>query len=136
MLLNRGRPISGRFVLFGLFVVLGACSAPPTHILDSDVPTPPGLEGRLLENLKRDDGRLVEAHAMFVGHVANAEAALSEAATRFFAEGWTMESSEGDEIMADGLFLKDDRSVRVRVIKNELDPAMSRMSYVLVDTGG
>ena len=120
-----------RCLVVALIGALSGCSSATKFILDSDVPTPEHLDGRLLNGLKREDGRLVGAHAIYVGNIANAQASLARVEMQFTKAGWVLERAAGDEIKADGFFLKDTRSCRVRVLKNELDPAMSRMSYEL-----
>lgn len=116
--------------------VIGGCAGTPEFVLDSDIPTPTALDGVLLNQLKRDDGQLVGASAIYVGMIANAEASLADLETQFVGSGWMLESAHGNDVQAVGVFTKGARLCRVRVLKNELNPAMSRMNYTLGDRDG
>ena len=136
MIRMQDHALVSRWLVVVLIGALSGCSSTDKFILDSDVPTPAHLEGRLLNGLKREDGRLVGAHAIYIGDIANAQASLARVETQFTKAGWVLETAVGDDIKADGFFRKDTRSCRVRVLKNELDPAMSRMSYELGGSDG
>jgi hypothetical protein len=126
-----------RWLVVGALIgVIGGCGGTPEFILDSDIPTPTALDSVLVNQLKRDDGLLVGASAIYVGKIANAEATLADLEQQFADSGWTLETASGDDVQAVGVFTKDARSCRVRVLKNELNPAMSRMNYTLGDRDG
>ena len=109
--------------------VLAGCSTSTSYVLDSDIPTPAGFESRLLTGVKRKANLLVGAESIYAGTVIDAESALAEVTKRFDQNGWKTERSSGDQVMATSIFAKGDRRCLVRVIKNQLSPAMSRMSY-------
>ena len=50
-------------------------------------------------------------------------------AARFRTSGWTIESRSSTASTATAIFMKVDRRCRVRILRNELDPSMSRVAY-------
>ena len=110
---------------------MGGCSSQPRYLLDTDIPTPSGFEGRSLSGVKRSGNVLVSAQSIYAGTVIDAESQLIAVKNRFTDNGWTVERSSGDQVVATGIFARNDRRCRVRVMKNELDPEMSSISYVV-----
>ena len=126
-------PRSGLVILATMVIgmVLVGCSSTPSYLLDSDIPAPSGFEGRSLSGVKRANDLVVGAQSIYAGAVIDAESSLAEVEKRFHASGWQVERSSGDQVVATAIFAKEDRRCRVRVTKNELDPEMSRISYVV-----
>ena len=121
-----------RFLTAGLVVILlQACSSAPRTLLDSDVPAPADMENRLTDDIKRRGGQLISAHAVYAGMVIDADTTLNGIIARFLDAGWSVQRNSGDEIFAVGVFMKNDRRCRVRVLKNELSPSMSQSSYLV-----
>lgn len=109
--------------------LLGACGGKQEFLLDSDVPIPADSAGRATSGIERRDGVLTGVDTVFVIEVDDPQARLDALATRFSASGWSNESRGSSASTASIVFANDDRRCRVRIVRNELDPAMSRIAY-------
>ena len=89
------------------------------------------MDNRLTDDIKRRGGQLISAHAVYAGMVIDADTTLNGIIARFLDAGWSVQRNSGDEIFAVGVFMKNDRRCRVRVLKNELAPSMSQSSYLV-----
>lgn len=116
-------------------VLLAGCAAKPTFVLDSDVPAPEGASGRATSGIERRGTELVGVRTVFADEVRDPSATLDGLRTRFIAGGWTVETSGATGSTATAIFRDGDRRCRVHVVRNDLDPAMSRIAYRL-DTVG
>ena len=111
--------------------MINGCASEPRFLLDSDIPTPTGFQGRSLSGVKRSDGLVVAAQSIYAGTIVDAQKELNAIERRFTQSGWDVAQSSGDQIVATAIFSRNDRRCRVRVMKNELNPEMSRISYVV-----
>ena len=71
----------GAVLLAGL--LMHGCASEPRFLLDSDIPTPPGFEGRSLTGVKRSDGLVIAAQSIYAGTVKNAGKELGVIEQRF-----------------------------------------------------
>jgi hypothetical protein len=124
-----------RCVIGLLAIVLTvSCSSKPAFLLDSDLPSPAGMSNRETSGIDRKQDLLVGINSVFAGWVIDASASLDTLKLRFSRSGWSVSRSSGNTVLATGIFVKGGRSCRVRVMKNQLDPAMSRISYLVYET--
>ena len=121
-----------RYVI-GLLAImlLVSCTSKQEFLLDSDVPAPAGMDNRETSGISRKQDLLIGIDSVFAGRVIDARASLDALKVRFTQNGWVLDRSSGNTVLATGVFEKTDRRCRVRVLKNELDPAMSRISYLV-----
>ena len=118
-------------IAFFVIVLLVSCSTKQEFLLDSDVPAPSGMDNRETSGITRKQDLLIGIDSVFAGRVIDASSSLDGLKVRFSRNGWVLVRSSGDTVLATGIFEKTDRRCRVRVMKNELDPAMSRISYLV-----
>ena len=123
------RTLAG-FALLG--VILVGCGSKEAFVLDSDVPIPSDTVGRVTTDVKRDGGLLVRVNTVFAGAVDDPTLRLETLETRFKNGGWVSLGPTATGSTAVCFFTKTGRSCQVRVVRNELDPAMSRIAYRLV----
>jgi hypothetical protein len=122
--------IRGGLALFLTAVVCG-CGPEPAFVLDSDVPAPQDASGRATGGIKRRGSELVGVETVFADEVTDPQSALEVLRGRFVASGWSVEHAGATGSTATAVFMKGDRRCRVRVVRNDLDPAMSRIAYRL-----
>ena len=109
--------------------LLGGCGGKQDFLLDSDVPIPSESAGRATSGIERRDGLLTGIDTVFVIEVNDPQVRLDDLASRFSASGWSIESRGSSVSTASIVFVSGDRRCRVRIVRNELDPAMSRIAY-------
>ena len=130
----------GPFVGFAGFALLAAllvgCATPVAFVLDSDLPVPSDTVARGTTDVERDGGRLVRVNTVFAGTVNDPTQRLETLATRFKNVGWVSLGPTATGSTAVCFFTKSGRSCQVRVVRNELDPGMSRIAYRLVPIQG
>ena len=131
-------PIIHRGVRAALWVVattlvLG-CESKPSFVLDSDVPAPGDASGRATSGIERRGSELIGVRTVFADEVRDPAVTLESLRRRFVAGGWTVESSGATGSTSTAVFRKGDRRCRVRVVRNDLDPGMSRIAYLLDTT--
>lgn len=118
-------------VAVAAMLLVAGCGAKPSFVLDSDVPAPDGASGRATSGIDRRGAELIGVRTVFADEVRDPVATLDGLRSRFVAGGWTVESRGATGSTATAVFRKGDRRCRVRVIRNDLDPAMSRIAYRL-----
>lgn len=121
---------------FGLAALLSClattgCGSEKTFLLDSDIPIPPDSAGRATTGIERRNGVLVNVDTVFSEKVDDPTTTLRFLERRFAETGWSIDRRGSTGSTAVVYFVKDDRSCSVRVIRNELDPAMGRVAYRL-----
>lgn len=109
--------------------LLGGCGGKQDFLLDSDIPIPTKSAGRATSGIERRDGLLTGVDTVFVTKVDDPQARLDDLASRFSASGWSNGSRGSSVSTASIVFASGDRRCRVRIVRNELDPAMSRIAY-------
>lgn len=107
----------------------GGCSSKESFLLDSDVPIPNDSSGRATFGIKRTDGLLTGVDTVFATTIDDPGGSIDSLAGRFKLSGWQLESKGQTFSTATAVFAKTDRRCRVRVVRNELDPDMSRIAY-------
>lgn len=105
------------------------CSSKEAFLLDSDIPIPRDSSGRATFGIKRADGLLVGVDTVFATTIDDPGGAVDALAARFGLSGWQLESRGQTFSTATAVFGKADRRCRIRVVRNELDPDMSRIAY-------
>ena len=118
-------------VLLLTFALIGGCGSSPEFLLDSDVPIPGGSSGQATFGIKRADGLLIGVDTVFATNIDDPMGVIDTLAARFEAAGWGLESRERTVSTATAVFVQGERRCRVRVVRNELDPDMSRIAYNL-----
>ncbi len=111
-------------------LVLG-CESKPSFVLDSDLPAPGDASGRVTSGIERRGSELIGVRTVFAEEVRDPTVALDSLRRRFVEGGWTVESSGATGSTSTAVFRKGDRRCRVRVVRNDLDPGMSRIAYLL-----
>lgn len=111
-----------------LLLVVG-CGSGQSYLLDSDIPIPPDSPGRATSGIERRDGLIVNLDTVFSEPVEDPAVTIDGLQRRFAESGWRMIERGGTESVVVAVFGKDRRRCRVRVVRNELDPAMSRVAY-------
>ena len=118
------------FALVTTLTLLG-CGPEPAFVLDSDVPAPQDASGRATSGIERRGPVLVGVDTVFADEVDDPAATLRTLRARFVAGGWRVATDGATGSTATAVFRKGDRRCRVRVVRNDLDPAMSRIAYRL-----
>jgi hypothetical protein len=125
-------PIRSARTLGWLVLVLATgCESKPSFVLDSDVPAPQDASGRATTGIKRRGAELIGVETVFAETVDDPQVTLDTLRARFVVGGWTVETAGATGSTATAVFRKADRRCRVRVVRNDLDPAMSRIAYRL-----
>ena len=127
---HRVHPVRRALALIAAATVCG-CGPKPAFVLDSDVPAPQDASGRATGGIKRRGAELVGVETVFADEIVDPQASLATLQARFVAGGWTVETVGATGSTATAVFAKGDRRCRVRVVRNDLDPAMSRIAYRL-----
>jgi hypothetical protein len=112
-------------------LLVAGCGPKPAFVLDSDVPAPQDASGRATSGIKRRGTELIGVETVFADEVVDPQASLATLQRRFVTGGWTVETDGATGSTATAVFRKGDRRCRVRVVRNDLDPAMSRIAYRL-----
>ena len=117
-----------------LFPILGSisgCSSAPQVLLDSDIPTVPDMSQRLGFDIKRRGPMLVGGVFVFVGPILEMEPLIKRVVGRFTGRGWTVVQDTWGFPRSVLVFEKSDRSVRVVLDADQLEPAMFRAQYTV-----
>ena len=117
-----------------LLTILGGCpgcSSGPQVVLDSDIPTVPDMSQRLGFDIKRRGTMLVGGVFVFVGPIQEMESSIRRLVGRFTDRGWTVAQDTWGFPRSVLVFEKLDRSVRVVLDADQLEPAMSRAQYTV-----
>ncbi|MAC18537.1 MAG: hypothetical protein CMJ23_02460 [Phycisphaerae bacterium] len=110
-------------------LLMAGCGSNQTYLLDSDIPIPPDSPGRATSGIQRRDGLIVNLDTVFSESVDDPSVTIDGLERRFIASGWRLMERGGTESVVVAIFGKTDRRCRVRVVRNELDPSMSRVAY-------
>lgn len=121
------RPLRAWILLPAMF--LAGCGSTESFLLDSDVPIPQESAGRATSGIERTSGLLTGVDTVFATKVEDPVSRIDVLAARFRTSGWTIESRSSTASTATAIFMKVDRRCRVRILRNELDPSMSRVAY-------
>lgn len=127
--LLRVRSSSALAGAMALLFLMAGCGSSQTYLLDSDIPIPPDSPGRATSGIQRRDGLIVNLDTVFSESVDDPSVTIDGLERRFIASGWRLMERGGTESVVVAIFGKTDRRCRVRVVRNELDPAMSRVAY-------
>ena len=105
-----------------LLLTIAGCSSGPTRILDSDIPTVPGMQQRLGFDIKREAGDIVGGVFVFVGPLRETEETMRALSSRFRDAGWTLDRSTQGFPRSALVFSKDSRRVEVALDADQLEP--------------
>ncbi len=130
--LPRIRPLRPRLLASLVFAAAVGCSTEPRYLLDSDVPAPEDALARATSDVERKSGELVRVNSVFATKVDDPSRRLGGLEKTFTANGWASGGITATGSTAVCFFTKPGRRCQVRIVRNELDPAMSRISYHLV----
>ena len=115
-----------------VLAMVAGCSSESRFLLDSDVPAPADALARATSDVERKSGELVRVKSVFATKVDDPARRLGMIETAFISSGWASAGITATGSTAVCFFTKSGRRCQVRVVRNELDPAMSRISYHLV----
>lgn len=106
---------------------LGAtgCRTEPDSVLQSDLPQIPGMVPRDSSGLRQSEGRVTAGQFSYKGPISNLNARASETMARFDQAGWKLSSQTLSASTASLIYRKDNRTVRVEIIQNGVQPKMS-----------
>lgn len=117
--------------LAGLILALVGCGSTPQYLLGSDIPAPSDVSGRATTGIERREGVLVGLETVFSDKVDDPSTTADRLIREFEKTGWSVERRGGTPSTTTVVFRKADRRCRVHVVRNEVDPAMGRIGYVL-----
>jgi hypothetical protein len=115
-----------------ILAMVAGCSSESRFLLDSDVPAPDEALARATSNVERESGELVRVKSVFATKVDDPSRRLDGLEKAFTSNGWVSTGITATGSTAVCFFTKSGRRCQVRVVRNQLDPAMSRISYDLV----
>jgi hypothetical protein len=101
------------------------CSTEPDSVLQSDLPQIPGMTPRDSSGLRQSEGRVTAGQFSYKGPISNLNARVGETMARFDQAGWKLASQALSASTASLTYRKDDRTVRVEIIQNGVQPKMS-----------
>ena len=101
------------------------CSTEPDSVLQSDLPQIPGMTPRDSSGLRQSEGRVTAGQFSYKGPISNLNARASETMARFDQAGWKLASQTLSTSTANLIYRKDNRTVRVEIIQNGVQPKMS-----------
>lgn len=108
------------------------CASESSFLLDSDLPAPENSLARATSDVERRSGELVRVKSVFATKVDDPSRRLERLEQVFISNGWDSTGVRATGSTAVCFFTKPGRRCQIRVVRNELDPAMSRISYDLV----
>ena len=126
-----GLPILCTALLLATLSLSPGCSSESQVILNSDIPTVPDMSQRLGFDIKRRGPMLVGGEFVFVGTILQMESSVQKLVGRFKNRGWTVAQDTWGFPRSVLVFEKYDRSVRVVLDADQLEPAMSRAQYTV-----
>ena len=77
-------------VVLSTLLVMPGCGSGPQFVLDSDIPTVPGMSQRLGFDIKRRGPELVGGVFIFVGPLLKMEPLIGRVVARFRDQGWSV----------------------------------------------
>ena len=101
------------------------CSTEPDSVLQSDLPQIPGMTPRDRSGLRQSEGRVTAGQFSYKGPISNLNARANETMARFDQAGWKLSSQTLSASTANLIYRKDNRTVRVEIIQNGVQPKMS-----------
>lgn len=101
------------------------CSTEPDSVLQSDLPQIPGMTPRDSSGLRQSEGRVTAGQFSYKGPISNLNARANETMARFDQAGWKLSSQTLSASTANLIYRKDNRTVRVEIIQNGVQPKMS-----------
>jgi hypothetical protein len=104
---------------------LASCASEPESVLRTDLPQVPGLVPRDSTGIVQRGDQVVGGQFAYKGDVPNLAARVQETRARFDAAGWKLSAETLSPSMAVLEFRKADRSARIEIIRNEIQPKMS-----------
>ena len=104
---------------------LASCASEPESVLRTDLPQVPGLVPRDSTGIVQRGDQVTGGQFAYKGDVPNLAARVQETRGRFDAAGWKLYAETLSPSMAVLEFRKGDRSARVEIIRNEIQPKMS-----------
>lgn len=128
----RIRALRSRLLASLALALVAGCSSESRFLLDSDVPAPSDALARATSDVERKSGQLVRVKSVFATKVDDPSSRLGGLERAFTSNGWASTGVTATGSTAVCFFTKSGRRCQVRVVRNELDPAMSRISYHLV----
>ena len=111
--------------LLALAAVLASCKSEPDTVLSTDLPQVPGLTPRDSSGIVQRGDQVTAGQFAYKGDVPSLAARVQETRGRFDAAGWKLYAETLSPSMAVLEFRKGDRSARVEIIRNEIQPKMS-----------
>ena len=111
--------------LLALAAVLASCKSEPDTVLSTDLPQVPGLTPRDSSGIVQRGDQVTAGQFAYKGDVPSLAARVQETRGRFDASGWKLYAETLSPSMAVLEFRKGDRSARVEIIRNEIQPKMS-----------
>ena len=106
-------------------VCLTGCASEPDTVLQSDLPQIPGMVPRDTTGLRQSEGRVTAGQFSYKGPISNLNARADETMSRFDQAGWKLVSQTLSAATASFTYRKDNRTVRVEIIQNGVQPKMS-----------
>lgn len=108
-----------------LLLAAAGCASDPETILQSDLPQVPGMSPRDTVGLRQDGGRVTGGQFAYTGAIPALGARTQETMARFSQLGWQLSAETVTGSTAVLVYRKDDRTARVEIIRNALQPRMS-----------
>lgn len=108
-----------------LAIVLAGCSSEPETVLQSDLPQVPGMAPRDTTGLRQEGGRITAGQFAYTGNVPTLDERAAETMSRFGGMGWSLRSQTMTSSTAVLVYAKDDRTARIEIIRNGVQPKMS-----------
>jgi hypothetical protein len=121
--------------LLAAAVLSGCGSDRPFTLLDSDVPAPPEMDVRYSFDIARSGGLLSRGRFILSGVVEDINAAANDTVTRYAENGWTLKEQAMLPSLAKLVFVKDQRTATVELIRRRVDPEMSSAVVVVGNAG-
>ncbi len=115
----------------GLSLSCGGCAAKTTGAFGTDVPQVPGLEAAQASAIKESGGVMITGRCVYTGRIESVDELADETSQAFASAGWNQTLRSVDGGRADLRYSKGDRTADVRLLRNPIDPAMSRASVAV-----
>lgn len=117
---------------FGLALSGSGCATRTTGAFGTDVPQVPGLETCQSGAIQESGGIMLSGRCLYTGRIESVDDLADETSQAFAASGWNQTLRSVDGGRADLRFAKGIRTADVRLLRNPIDPAMSRASVAVV----
>ena len=117
------RPAAAAIALLAL--AAAACSSDPDTVLQTDLPQVPGMAPRDTVGLRQEGGRVVAGQFAYTGSIPSLGERSAETMARFSGLGWSLASETLTGSTAVLVYRKDERTARIEIIRNQVQPRMS-----------